>query len=89
MGGKGEITEVVIKAKVDRSNIGLINAILEGYEHVAIMRVVDKPNSIIEIYTSSHFEDTAFQILNALQEEYGVMIKILGVERVGCKSPPR
>ena len=89
MGGEGEITEVIIRAKVDRSNIGLINAILEGYEHVATMRVVDKPNSIIEIYTSNHFEDTALQILNALQKEYGVMIKILDVERAGCESPPR
>ncbi len=79
MGGKGQIREVIFKVQVDRSNIGLINAIFEGYEHVAIVRVVDKKNSIMEIYTSSDLKDIAEKIIEALKKEYSVAIRVLEV----------
>ncbi len=71
--------EVIFKVQVDRNNIGFINAIFEGYEHVAIVRVVDKKNSIMEIYTSSDFKKTTREIIQSLKEEYGILIKVLEV----------
>ena len=79
MGGEGTVREVIIRAQVDRSNIGLINAIFEGYEHVAIVRVVDKRDSILEIYTSEDFKEIAEKIVESLSREYGVRIRILEV----------
>ncbi len=79
MGEKGTVREVIFKVQVDRNNIGFINAIFEGYEHVAIVRVVDKKNSIMEIYTSSDFKKTTREIIQSLKEEYGILIKVLEV----------
>ncbi|BAT71378.1 conserved hypothetical protein [Thermosulfidibacter takaii ABI70S6] len=79
MGGEGQVKEVIFRVQVDRSNIGLINAIFEGYEHVAIVRVVDKKNSIMEIYTSEDFKDIAEQIIEALKKEYSVSMNIINV----------
>ena len=79
MGGKGTVKEVIIRAAIDKSNIGFANAIFEGYEHVAIVRVVDKKNSIMEIYTSEDFKEIALKILDALKTEYGVMVKIIEI----------
>jgi len=69
--------ELVIRYIVDKSNVNIINAIIEGYEEVAIVRVVDKNQGIMELYTSSYYEDDVDNIINAIREEYGVMIKEL------------
>ncbi len=69
--------ELVIRYIVDKSNVNIINAIIESYEEVAIVRVVDKNQGIMELYTSSYYEDDVDNIINAIREEYGVMIKEL------------
>ncbi len=74
------ILEVVYRVKVDRENIGFINAIFEAYEEVAIVRVVDKRESIMEIYTSSFFEETVEKIITALKDEYAIKIDIIDKE---------
>ncbi len=81
MGQEGTLREVIYRVKVDRSNIGLINAIFEGYEHVAIVRVVDKRESIMEIYTSSDFSPVVEKIIHSLVKEYGIKIEVESVER--------
>lgn len=69
--------ELVIRYVVDKSNVNIINAIIEGYEEVAIVRVVDKNQGIMELYTSSYYEEDVDSIINAIREEYGVMIREL------------
>ncbi len=80
MGGKGEKRELIYRIQTDRSNIGFINALIESYEHVAIVRVVDKKNCIMEVYTSSDFKEETEAILESLKKDYGIRIKLLGIE---------
>jgi len=75
------IEEVIFLVRVDKSNIGFINAIFEAYEEVAIVRVVDKKNSIMEIYTSSCFEETVKEIIKSLKREYAIKIEIVDIKR--------
>ncbi|MGB9668486.1 MAG: DUF4911 domain-containing protein [Thermosulfidibacteraceae bacterium] len=69
--------EVVIRYLVDKSNVNIINALIEGYEEVAIVRVIDKKEGIMELYTSSDYEEDSGNIIKAIREEYGIMIKEL------------
>ncbi|NPA15772.1 MAG: DUF4911 domain-containing protein [Deferribacteres bacterium] len=78
------ILEVIYRVRVDRENIGLINAIFEAYEEVAIVRVVDKKDSLMEIYTSSSFSHVVERIIEALKDEYGVKMDVVGREVFPC-----
>ncbi len=75
----GKLVEVIYRISVDRENIGLINAIFEAYEEVAIVRVVDKKESIMEIYTSCYFRDVVEEIIESLKKEYGIRVDVLDV----------
>lgn len=78
------ILEVIYRVRVDRENIGLINAIFEAYEEVAIVRVVDRKDSLMEIYTSSSFSHVVERIIEALRDEYGVKMDVVGREVFPC-----
>ncbi|MEO0278090.1 MAG: DUF4911 domain-containing protein [candidate division WOR-3 bacterium] len=72
--------EVVIRYIVDRSNVNIINAMFESYEGVAIVRVMDSKEGILEVYTSSDFEDFVDLIVKSLREEYSIRMK--EIERI-------
>ena len=80
MAGRG-IEEVIFLVRVDKSNIGFINAIFEAYEEVAIVRVVDKKNNLMEIYTSSCFEEEVKKIIESLRKEYAIKIDVVEIKR--------
>ena len=75
-GGEGGFSDVIdytdvyrIVIKVRREDIVYLNGIFESYDNLAIIRTIDRWESIVEILASPYFVSDVKRILEELKKE--------------------
>ncbi len=63
---------VSYRAKINKSQIGFLNSIIEGYDGIAVVRTVDPKEGILELWVSPFFEDITSEVMKSLAEEIGL-----------------
>lgn len=63
---------ITYRAVIDKTQIGFLNSIIESYEGIAVVRTMDAPSGIIELWISPAFEDLVIAIMNDLADEIGL-----------------
>ena len=66
-----------IVVQVPRSALAMVVAIIEGYEHLAVCRVVEPKKAIMEVYPSWDLREEVRELLESLERELAVRIEIL------------
>ena len=61
-----------IIASMDMSQVAYLNAILESYEGLAVLRTLDPDQGIICFYTTDPLLETTYALLLSLQKEIGL-----------------
>ncbi|MBD3309142.1 DUF4911 domain-containing protein [candidate division KSB3 bacterium] len=60
------------RAVIDKTQIGFLNSVIESYEGIAVVRTMDAPSGIIELWIPPAFEDLVQQILQDIAAEIGL-----------------
>ncbi len=66
-----------IVVQVPRSALAMVVAIIEGYEHLAVCRVVEPKKATMEIFPSPHLREEVRALLDHLERELAVRIEIV------------
>ena len=69
---KNNMDTLTYRAKVDRTQIGFLNSIIESYEGIAVVRTLNASSGIIELWVSPGFEDLVNEIMNDIAAEIGL-----------------
>ncbi|MBR8700660.1 hypothetical protein IX317_001047 [Fusobacterium sp. DD29] len=59
-----------------KEDIDFINKIIEAYEGIGVVRTVNSEKGIINIISTNDFKDYVRDIINDLNDNYGVVAKI-------------
>ncbi|GAB7140851.1 hypothetical protein RsTz2092_08040 [Deferribacterales bacterium RsTz2092] len=68
-----------VHATTSTANIVYLNAILDSYDGLGIMRTVDKTAGRVVIYTTSYCEKTLLEVLSSLGRE-GIWVVVSDVD---------
>jgi hypothetical protein len=63
---------ITYRAVIDKTQIGFLNSIIDSYEGIAVVRTMDAPSGIVELWISPPFEDLVNQVINDIAEEIGL-----------------
>ncbi len=74
-GNWGDDSPIVVR--VPRSALAMVVAIIEGYEHLAVCRVVEPKKAVMEIYPSWDLREEVFSLLESLERELAVRIEVI------------
>jgi hypothetical protein len=66
-----------IVVRVPRSALAIVVAIIEGYEHFAVCRVVEPKKAIMEVYPSWDLRGEVVALLESLKQELAIKIDFL------------
>lgn len=69
-----------IKFRVDIKNMIYINAVIDSYDGIGIIRTIDSKNGLVAVYTSERQKVNLYDVLNALKSE-GVNITDISEEK--------
>ncbi len=69
----------VVKLWIARSNVAIMVAMVESYEALGVVRIVDPKVALAEVYASPHFLDELLSLLQDLRKE-GMAVKILEIK---------
>lgn len=69
-----------IKFRVDIKNMVYINAVIDSYDGIGIIRTIDRKNGLVAVYTSEGQKVHLYDVLNALKSE-GVNITDISEEK--------
>ena len=65
---------VDLPALIPPERIGELNALLEGYEGLAVLRTLDPARGLVRIHAAAACLDTVRALLAALEEELGLCV---------------
>ena len=60
---------ITYRAVINKAHIGYLNSIIESYEGVAVVRTMDAPAGIVELWISPPFEDLVNSIIHDIADE--------------------
>lgn len=63
---------ITYRARIESSQIGFLNSMIESYDGVAVVRTLDAPSGIIELWLPAEFESVVTDIMHALAPEIGL-----------------
>lgn len=69
-----------IKFKVDIRNMIYINAVIDSYEGVGIVRTIDSKKGLVAVYASEMQKKTLYEVLDALRDE-GIQLSDISEEK--------
>jgi hypothetical protein len=73
---------ITYRARIDKTQIGFLNSIIESYEGIAVVRTLHAPSGIIELWVSPGFEDLMNELMNDLAEEIGLQYIYKATQRL-------
>lgn len=73
---------ITYRARIDSSHIGFLNSIIESYDGVAVVRTLDAPSGIIELWLPAEFESVVTDIMHALAPEIGLQYLYRATQRL-------
>ncbi len=77
---------LILRLWVPRSQVALLVAMVESYESLGVVRVIDAKRALAEIYVSPSFLDILVTLLEELPKE-GITVNILEIKKQGRESP--
>ncbi len=69
--------ESPLVVQVPRSALAMVVAIIEGYEHLAVCRVVEPKKAVMEIYPSWDLRGEVRRLLESLERELAIRVEFL------------
>ncbi len=63
---------ITYRAVIDKSQIGYLNSIIDSYEGLAVVRTMDAPTGIVELWICPPFEELVKTIIDDIAEEIGL-----------------
>lgn len=63
---------IIFRAVIDSTQIGFLNSIIESYEGIAVVRTLDAPAGIVELWVVPEFEDLVNTLMQHLAPEIGL-----------------
>ncbi len=60
---------ITYRARIDKTQIGFLNSIIESYEGIAVVRTLNAPSGIVELWVSPDFEDLVNEIMKDIADE--------------------
>ncbi|PID56608.1 hypothetical protein CSB45_10255 [candidate division KSB3 bacterium] len=63
---------ITYRAVIDKSQIGYLNSIIDSYEGLAVVRTMDAPSGIVELWISPALEELVNQIVEDIADEIGL-----------------
>lgn len=63
---------ITYRAVIDKTHIGFLNSIIDSYEGIAVVRTMDAPAGIIELWISPPFENVVNRVMSDIAEEIGL-----------------
>lgn len=70
--------EKIRRFKTSSHHIGMLKAILDGYEFLAFLSVIDGSRGLIELSYSAMVEDTLVSVLESLRSQGIVLEEVAG-----------
>ncbi len=63
---------ITYRAVIDKAHIGFLNSIIESYDGIAVVRTMDAPAGIVELWISPAFEHLVNSIMTDIADEIGL-----------------
>lgn len=63
---------MIYRAIIDKTQIAFLNSIIESYEGIAVVRTLDAPAGIVELWVVPEFEDLVKTLMHQLAPEIGL-----------------
>lgn len=63
---------ITYRARIQRTEIGFLNSIIESYEGIGVVRTLDAQSGIVELWLPPEFEDLVVTIMHDLAPEIGL-----------------
>ena len=63
---------ITYRARIQRTEIGFLNSIIESYEGIGVVRTLDAQSGIVELWLPSEFEKLIVTVLHDLAPEIGL-----------------
>ncbi len=60
---------ITYRAIIDKAHIGFLNSIIESYEGIAVVRTLDAPSGVVELWIAPAFEDLVNSVMNDIADE--------------------
>lgn len=60
------------RAVIDKTQIGFLNSIIDSYDGIAVVRTMDAPAGIIELWIPPYFEELVNAIIHDIADEIGL-----------------
>lgn len=60
---------ITYRARIDSTQIGFLNSVIESYEGIGVVRTLDAQSGIIELWLPPEFERLIAEIMHALAPE--------------------
>jgi predicted HD phosphohydrolase len=60
------------RARIEKTQIGFLNSIIESYEGIAVVRTLHAPSGVVELWVAPCFEDIVTALLHDLAAEIGL-----------------
>ena len=63
---------ITYRAVIEKTHIGFLNSIIESYEGIAVVRTLDAPAGILELWVVPEFEGLVNALMHHLAQEIGL-----------------
>ena len=67
-----QMDTITYRAVIDKRQIGYLNSIIDSYEGLAVVRTMDAPSGIVELWICPPFEELVNTIINDIADEIGL-----------------
>lgn len=67
-----QMDTITYRAVIDKSQIGYLNSIIDSYEGLAVVRTMDAPAGIVELWVCPPFEELVNTIVEDIADEIGL-----------------
>jgi hypothetical protein len=73
---------ITYRARIESAHIGYLNSIIESYDGIAVVRTLDAPAGIIELWLPAEFESVVTDLMHALAPEIGIQYFYKATQRL-------
>ena len=63
---------ITYRAVIDKTQIGFLNSIIDSYEGIAVVRTMDAPAGIVELWIAPSFENVVNRVISDIAKEIGL-----------------
>jgi len=72
------LKDTIVRLWIGRSHLAMLVAMVESYEALGVIRVLDSKKALAEVHASPHFLDDLLALIQDLSQE-GIAVKVLEI----------